>query len=455
MLTVKTIVLFALAAQSACGALFPRHGPVKDLSAKDFKKELGDGMVLFSAPWCGYCKQVAPSWSRAAETLSPLVPFYNIDCDEEANKRFCASEGVQGYPTIKTYPRGAKSAGRVYTGVRETKDLIDYATSMVSGDKVKKIKKTHDIDTWLTERPEIPHVLLLHPSSHSVPLMWKVLANRLAGKMAFGFHRDDQGATKKAIGIDMKNEKVDQVRVILWNLNGEKEIYEAGPLKFEPLIKYFTHIIGENPVPVEDVKSSSKTSSSTSSVAASATSKAQSSAAKAAEEKRREMEDKWQEEEQRDQLRREKREKDRLARVFEDQDRLAEGEYDDPSPIDNDAEEKVKVVHVGHATPEDPVQAEIDAALHELEEFAATAAAAVHSSKGAAHHHRTTDQSADTPLQEESEDFEHGESHASDAQQVADDGHSATTPLEQEAEEFEHGVDAAVELQDGRVKDEL
>jgi hypothetical protein len=57
--------------------------------------------------------------------------------------------------------------------------------------------------------------------------MWKVLANRLAGKMVFGFHRDDKGVTKKAIGIDMKNEKVDQVRVILWNLNGEKEIYEG------------------------------------------------------------------------------------------------------------------------------------------------------------------------------------------------------------------------------------
>lgn len=58
-------------------------------------------MVLFSAPWCGYCKQAAPHWSRAAETLSPLIPFYNVDCDEDVNKGFCASEGVKGYPTIK------------------------------------------------------------------------------------------------------------------------------------------------------------------------------------------------------------------------------------------------------------------------------------------------------------------------------------------------------------------
>lgn len=33
-----------LAAQSAYGALFPRSGPVKNLQAKEFKKELGDGV---------------------------------------------------------------------------------------------------------------------------------------------------------------------------------------------------------------------------------------------------------------------------------------------------------------------------------------------------------------------------------------------------------------------------
>ena len=126
-------------------------------------------MVLFSAPWCGYCKQAAPAWSRAAETLSPLIPFYNVDCDEEANKRFCASEGVQGYPTIKVgfrvprglvdradawsqaYPKGSKGNGRVYSGARETKDMVDYATSMVPGTKVEKIKKTDEIDAWLAQ----------------------------------------------------------------------------------------------------------------------------------------------------------------------------------------------------------------------------------------------------------------------------------------------------------------
>jgi hypothetical protein len=61
----------------------------------------------------------------------------------------------------------------------------------------------------------------------------------------------------------------------------------AGPLKFEPLIKYFTHVLGEHPVHIEEV-------ASTTSAVPVATQKA--SKAKDAEAKRREMEAKWQEE---------------------------------------------------------------------------------------------------------------------------------------------------------------
>lgn len=42
--SVKTLAVALLTVQSAWGALFPRSGPVKDLQAKDFKKELGDGV---------------------------------------------------------------------------------------------------------------------------------------------------------------------------------------------------------------------------------------------------------------------------------------------------------------------------------------------------------------------------------------------------------------------------
>jgi protein disulfide-isomerase A6 len=44
---------------------------------------------------------MGPEYSKAALGLYPLVPFYAVDCDVQANKQLCAEQGVKGFPTIK------------------------------------------------------------------------------------------------------------------------------------------------------------------------------------------------------------------------------------------------------------------------------------------------------------------------------------------------------------------
>jgi hypothetical protein len=44
---------------------------------------------------------MAPEYQEAAESLSPLIPFYNVDCDEQGNKALCAAEDIKGFPTVK------------------------------------------------------------------------------------------------------------------------------------------------------------------------------------------------------------------------------------------------------------------------------------------------------------------------------------------------------------------
>ena len=39
-----------------------------------------------------HCKQMAPEYSKAAGNLSPLVPFYAVDCDADSNRQLCASQ---------------------------------------------------------------------------------------------------------------------------------------------------------------------------------------------------------------------------------------------------------------------------------------------------------------------------------------------------------------------------
>ena len=35
---------------------------------------------------------MVPEYSKAAANLSPLVPFYAVDCDADANKALCAQQ---------------------------------------------------------------------------------------------------------------------------------------------------------------------------------------------------------------------------------------------------------------------------------------------------------------------------------------------------------------------------
>jgi protein disulfide-isomerase A6 len=96
-------------------------------------------MVAFVAPWCGHCKTLGPEFSAAAASLSPLIPFYAIDCDAAANKPLCGEQGVQGFPTIKAFPRAGKGAAREYRGERKKGALVEYAKELVP-DRVKKLR---------------------------------------------------------------------------------------------------------------------------------------------------------------------------------------------------------------------------------------------------------------------------------------------------------------------------
>ncbi len=63
----------------------------------------GNVIMLFSAPWCGYCRRIRPIVEKISEEIS--VPIYDINCDED--QELAARYEVDTIPNLIFF-RGGK-----------------------------------------------------------------------------------------------------------------------------------------------------------------------------------------------------------------------------------------------------------------------------------------------------------------------------------------------------------
>ncbi|KAF9881279.1 hypothetical protein CkaCkLH20_01429 [Colletotrichum karsti] len=103
---------------------------VNMLTDETFKTTIGgdkDVLVAFTAPWCGHCKNLAPTWETLAEDfiLDEGVVIAKVDAENESSKGTAAAQGVSSYPTIKFFPKGSKE-GELYNGGRKEEDFINF-----------------------------------------------------------------------------------------------------------------------------------------------------------------------------------------------------------------------------------------------------------------------------------------------------------------------------------------
>ena len=116
----------------AASAMYSKSSPVLQLDGKSYDtliaKSNHTAIVEFYAPWCGHCQNLKPAYEKAAKSLSGLAKVGAVDCDDESNKPFCGSMGVQGFPTLKIVKPGKKPGKPMvvaYRGGRNAKAIVD------------------------------------------------------------------------------------------------------------------------------------------------------------------------------------------------------------------------------------------------------------------------------------------------------------------------------------------
>jgi len=81
-------------------------------------------LVEYYAPWCGHCKTLAPIYASLATKLKDSDDVVIAKMDATANEVDGVS--IQGFPTIKFYPKGNKQNPVDYDGERTEEGFIKY-----------------------------------------------------------------------------------------------------------------------------------------------------------------------------------------------------------------------------------------------------------------------------------------------------------------------------------------
>ncbi|GAM35798.1 hypothetical protein TCE0_017r04398 [Talaromyces pinophilus] len=114
---------------------------VQMLTESSFKDVVGAAdknvLVAFTAPWCGHCKKLAPTWEDLANDFArdENVVIAKVDCEAENSKSLAKEFGIQGFPTIKYFPAGSSEAV-TYEGGRAENNFVDYINEKVGTHRV-------------------------------------------------------------------------------------------------------------------------------------------------------------------------------------------------------------------------------------------------------------------------------------------------------------------------------
>ncbi|ROV99734.1 hypothetical protein VSDG_03134 [Cytospora chrysosperma] len=244
--TVATALLAALPAVNAAG-LYTKSSPVVQIDAKNYDSLIAKSnytsIVEFYAPWCGHCQNLKPAYEKAAKNLEGLAKVAAINCDDDDNKPFCGSMGVQGFPTLKIIRPGPKKGRPVvedYQGQRSAKAIVDAVVDKIPN-HVKRVTDK-DVDEFLATKNDSAKAILFTEKG-TTSAMLKSIAIDFLDVITVGQVRNTQKKVVDMFGIE-------EFPALVLLPGGDKDgIVYNGELKKDAMVQFLSQVGSPNPDP--------------------------------------------------------------------------------------------------------------------------------------------------------------------------------------------------------------
>lgn len=245
--TLCALAVALLSALPGAQGMYSKNSPVLQVDAKSYDRLIAKSnhtsIVEFYAPWCGHCKNLKPAYEKAAKNLQGLAKVAAIDCDEDANKQFCGSMGVQGFPTLKIV-RPKKGGGRPmvedFQGQRTASAIVSGVVDRINNHVVKVEDKS--LDKFLSDKNTTAKALLFTDKGTTSALIRSVAIDFL-DVITVGQVRNKEAKTVETFGITKF-----PTLVLLPGGDAPGIVYD-GEIKKEAMVQFLSQAGEPNPDP--------------------------------------------------------------------------------------------------------------------------------------------------------------------------------------------------------------
>ncbi|KAL7929625.1 hypothetical protein V8C35DRAFT_314815 [Trichoderma chlorosporum] len=242
----------------AQAGFYTKNSPVLQVDAKSYDRLIAKSnhtsIVEFYAPWCGHCQNLKPAYEKAAKNLDGLAKVAAVDCDDDANKSFCGTMGVKGFPTLKIVRPGKKFGRPVvedYQGQRTAGAIVEAVVSKINNHVVKLTDK--EIDGFLEKEEEKPKAILFTDKGTTSALLRSIAIDFLDA-ITVGQVRNKETAAVEKFGISSFP------TFVLIPGSGKEPITYSGELNKKDMVEFLKQAAEPNPesAPAKPSKKASK-----------------------------------------------------------------------------------------------------------------------------------------------------------------------------------------------------